>query len=310
MNVVRAHPREWSIVGASLALCLLAFAVAPAFLAPANLWQIALQTAPKLIVIVGMAAVILTREIDISVAATCALAGTVVALASAAGVPFPLAALAAIAVGAAVGALNALLVVRLRVPSIIATLAVWVALDHALRWWREGAPVLPPPAFHWAGLGQDVGGALLVAVALAVLIAAWHVLRQRAVGRWLYAVGGDPAAATTLGIRPGRVVAGAFIACGALTGLAAVGMAFQYRTYTGQGAHLELEVIAAVVVGGVAITGGRGSVLGAAAGLLLLALIGPLLTHLHVAATWQRAVQGAIILAAVATDALRARSRP
>jgi rhamnose transport system permease protein len=133
-------------------------------------------------------------------------------------------------------------------------------------------------------------------------------LRHLAAGRFIYAVGSDAEAARLAGIQPQLGTFLVFVLMGALTGLAAlmnVVQSPQVQPLSGTG--LELKVIAAVVVGGVAISGGRGSVWGAFGGLLLLACIGPALTHLHVEAYWEKAIQGSIILLAVIADGLRIR---
>jgi rhamnose transport system permease protein len=133
-------------------------------------------------------------------------------------------------------------------------------------------------------------------------------MRHLAAGRFVYAVGTDAEAARLAGIRPQRVTFLVFVFIGALTGLGAMmnlAQSPQVQPLTGNG--LELKVIAAVVVGGVAISGGRGNLWGAFAGLLLLACVSPALTHLHVEAYWEKAVQGAIILLAVVADGLRTR---
>ncbi|MBV8879125.1 MAG: hypothetical protein JO332_04080, partial [Planctomycetaceae bacterium] len=147
-------------------------------------------------------------------------------------------------------------------------------------------------------------------VALALLAAFAWGLRSLAAGRAVYAVGSDAEAARLAGIRPPRVVFGVFVLMGVLTGLAAVLTAIQFRNVLpGEGSGLELKVIAACVVGGVAISGGRGRVLGAFAGVLFLGAIGPALVFLHAESHWEKALQGAIILIAVASDAINLRQR-
>ena len=127
-------------------------------------------------------------------------------------------------------------------------------------------------------------------------------------GRLVYAVGGDAEAARLAGIRPPWVTFGVFVLMGALTGLAAMmNLAQSPQVDPKSGTGLELKTIAAVVVGGVAISGGRGTLWGVFAGLLLLACISPALTHLHVEAYWEKAIQGAVILLAVVADGWRSR---
>ena len=218
------------------------------------------------------------------------------------------AALASIALGALLGSINGALVAGLRLPSIVVTLATMVTWREALRWQREGAFVNLPDGLQWFGLGQTTGQWALVGAAVTVLVVLTLALRHLAAGRYFYAVGSDAEAARLAGIRPQLVTFQAFVLVGALTGLAAMmNVAQSPQVDPKSGTGLELKAIAAVVVGGVAISGGRGRLAGVFAGLLLLACIAPALTHLRVEAYWEKAIQGAIILLAVVADGLRSR---
>ena len=152
--------------------------------------------------------------------------------------------------------------------------------------------------------GDELHGAvLLVLLALA--------MRHLSAGRFVYAVGSDAEAARLAGIRPQLTTFCVFVFMGALTGLAAMmNVAQSPQVDPKSGTGLELKTIAAVVVGGVAISGGRGNLWGVFVGLLLLACVSPALTHLHVEAYWEKAIQGAIILLAVVADGLRSRKNP
>jgi rhamnose transport system permease protein len=193
-------------------------------------------------------------------------------------------------------------------PSIVVTLATMVTWREGLRWWRQGAFVNLPDGLQWLGLGQTAGQWTLLATALALLTLLALAARHLAAGRHLYAVGSDAEAARLAGIRPGAVTFGAFTAAGALTALAALMNVIQSpQVDPKSGTGLELKAIAAVVVGGVAIAGGRGRLAGVLLGLLLLATVGPALTHLRIEAHWEKAIQGAIILLAVAAEGARRR---
>jgi rhamnose transport system permease protein len=211
--------------------------------------------------------------------------------------------------GAALGALNGSLVAYLRLPSIVVTLATMVALRDALRWTTEGAWVQDLPArFQWFGLSQAAYPilALLVSVGLLVLMA-WGSANLAA-GRAIYATGSNPDAARLAGFDTSRVKWAVFTTAGALTGLAAVLNSVRFNQIpSNAGLGLEMKVVAAVVVGGTAIRGGRGTFAGTLLGVILLGAIGPALTFLGVNAYWERALQGAIILAAVGIDAWRDR---
>jgi rhamnose transport system permease protein len=167
-----------------------------------------------------------------------------------------------------------------------------------------------PADFQWFGLGQDAGQWLVVGAALAVFVVFAWGLRYLAAGRAVYATGSDPEAAWLAGIRPRRVVFGVFVLLGALTGLAALLNAVRFVDVDPlAGTGMEMQVIAAVVVGGVAISGGRGTLAGPLLGVALLGSIGPALVFLGAQPYWEKAIQGGIILVAVASDALNLRRR-
>jgi rhamnose transport system permease protein len=218
---------------------------------------------------------------------------------------------AAVLTGAALGAINGLLVAGLGLPSIVVTLATLVVWREALRWWREGELVRNlPDSFVWFGAGEPWGPWLVVAIAFVVFAAFAWVLRYLAAGRAVYAVGSDAEAARLAGIHPRRVVFGVFTLTGALTGLAALLSAVQLSNVDPNvGTGLELRVIAAVVVGGTAVSGGRGTLAGSLLGAALLGVVGPALVFLGTEQQWEKAVQGLIILLAVASDALGRRGR-
>ncbi|HKZ31132.1 MAG TPA: ABC transporter permease [Vicinamibacteria bacterium] len=314
MTATPGHPharrsRELSLL-AALALILLVLGWrAPRFFSAANLADLATSLAPALVAAMGMALVILARHIDISIGSQFAVCGVVMGLVAKAGLPVPLAAGSAILAGAGLGAMNGALVAGLGLPAIVVTLATMVAWREGLRWATEGTWVRGlPESFQWLGLGQ-AGGRLLIVVTAAAVFAlfAWGLATLRA-GRAVYATGSDAEAARLLGLRPRRVVFAVFVLMGALTGLAAVLTTIQFiDVQPNAGVGLELRIIAAVVVGGVAISGGRGSSLGVLLGVLFLAVLGPALVFLGGKAHWDRALQGAIILVAVASETARRR---
>jgi rhamnose transport system permease protein len=300
--------RELSVLGA-LAAVLVGMAIfAPAFFSPQPLLSLLTREAPTLVVACGMACVIITRQIDISVGSMFSVCSVCAGLLVARGWPLVLVLPASVGLGALFGAFNGFLVAVLRLPSIVVTLATMVTLRQGLNLIRQGEFVNLPDHVQWFGLTQTAGQLVLVGAALGLLVALAWSMRHLAAGRYLYAVGTDTEAARLAGIRPQLVTLLVFVLIGALTGLGAMmnlAQSPQVQPLTGNG--LELKVIAAVVVGGVAISGGRGNLWGAFAGLLLLACVSPALTHLHVEAYWEKAVQGAIILLAVVADGLRSR---
>jgi len=307
--MLKTHRREVSVGAAIVALAALLAVAAPGYFSRENLSDLFLASLPVLIVALGATLVILTGEIDISVGSVFAICGVLAGVSAKAGVPMFGVLVVACAGGAALGALNGSLVAYVRLPSIVVTLATMVALRDALRWTTEGAWVQDLPArFQWFGLSQTAYPflALLVSVGLLVLMA-WGSANLAA-GRAIYATGSNPDAARLAGFDTARVKWAVFTTAGALTGLAAVLNSVRFNQIpSNAGLGLEMKVVAAVVVGGTAIRGGRGTFAGTLLGVILLGAIGPALTFLGVNAYWERALQGAIILAAVGIDAWRDR---
>jgi rhamnose transport system permease protein len=299
--------REISIAIAYAALLILLAAVAPSFYQGNQFRAILVNSAPVLVAAIGITLVILARNIDISIGSQLSICGIAAGLLAKSGLPMPLVVPAVMAIGAAMGCVNGLFVAVLGLPSIVVTLATMVIFRDGLRWWREGAFVNNLPAdFQWFGQGQNVGQGLIIGIAAVTFLAFAWGLRYLAAGRAVYATGSDPDAAWLVGVRPGRVVFGVFVLMGALTGLAALLNAAQLPSVDPKaGDGFELKVIAAVVVGGVAISGGRGNLFGVLFGVILLATIGPALVFLKTEAQWEKAIQGAIILIAVASDAFK-----
>ena len=300
--------RELSVAGALLAVLIAMAVFAPAFYQPQPLLSLVTREAPTLIVACGMALVIICRQIDISVGSQFSVCSVCAGLLAARGWPLIVVLPAAVGLGALLGAVNGMLVAGLRLPSIVVTLATMVTLRQALNMIRQGEFVNLPEQVQWFGLSQAHGQWALVLFALVLLVLVGLGLRHVAAGRFVYAVGTDAEAARLAGIRPQAVTFGVFVFMGALTGLAAMlNLVQSPQVQPLGGLGLELKVIAAVVVGGVAISGGRGNLWGAFAGLLLLACVAPALTHLHVEPYWEKAIQGAIILLAVMADGVRSR---
>ena len=301
------HTRELSVAAAIIALALVLAVAAPGYFSAENLSDLFLANLPVLLVAIGMTLVIITGEIDISVGSIFAICGIAGGILAKADVPVVLAGVAACLLGAMLGSLNGAFVAYVGIPSIVVTLATMTALRDGLRWATEGAWVQDlPPAFQWLGLTQ--GEFPFVATIVTVMLTtafAWG-LRQVAAGRAIYATGSNPDAARLAGLDTSAVKWAAFSVLGTLTGLAAMLNAVRFNQIpSNAGIGLEMKVIASVVVGGTSIAGGTGSVMGTVLGVVLLAAIGPALTFLGVSAYWERAIQGGIILIAIAADGIR-----
>jgi rhamnose transport system permease protein len=319
--MIGRYRRELSVAVAYAALLLILAIKAPRFFYADSLRALVVSSAPILVAAVGMTLVILCRQIDISIGSIFSICGVVAGLLAQARFPIALVVLGTLVVGSGLGAINGILVARLGLPSIVVTLATLVIGRESLRYMREGEFVRNlPPAFQWFGAGQATGQWLVVGSALLIFAAfAWGLV-YLAAGRSVYATGSDPEAARLAGIRPRSVVFGVFVVMGGLTGLAALlnSVRFPYVD-PNAGVGLELQVIAAVVVGGVAVSGGRGTLAGSLIGVALLGSIGPALVFLGAKLPpgwewfckpqWEKAIQGLIILLAVSSDAFNRERR-
>jgi rhamnose transport system permease protein len=303
--------REWPCLVALLLLAVAMLAVAPGFYSAGNLRDMMLSNAPLLLVACGMTFVIIVAQIDISVGSLFA----VTALASGAlakdGFPMFLLPVLAFMMGAALGAMNGGLVAFAGVPSIVVTLATMVIWRESLRWvsggaWIEGLPA----SFQWLGLGQTSGRILIMLLAAAVFIFLAWASKYLWMARAVFATGSDREAARVAGVPVRNVVFWVFVLMGALTGLASFLNAIRFSDVpSNSGTNLELKAIAAVVVGGTPITGGKGTLLGTLLGVILLGSLGPALVYLGINPFWEKAIQGAIILFTVPLEAFLSHRR-
>ena len=280
------YRREASVAFAIMALGLVLAFVAPGFFARDNLSDLFLANLPVLIVALGMTLIVLTGQIDISVGSVFAISGVAAGLLAKVGLPMPLVAVSACLIGAVLGGLNGALVAYVRIPSIVVSLATMVALRDGLRWATDGAWIQDlPPDFQWLGLTQAAYPFVALGLASALTATLAWSLRHLAAGRAIYATGSNREAARLAGLHTAFVTFAVFVLAGGLTGLAALLNSVRFNQIpSNAGLGLELKVIAAVVVGGTAISGGRGSIAGTVLGVILLGAIGPALTFLGVSA--------------------------
>lgn len=298
-----------SLAGFILALFFAASLKDGAFLSLRNLADVAVNTSYVAVGALGMFLVILSGQIDVSVGAILAVTSTLVGSLAKAGHPAGLAIAAAVAAGAALGLVNGAVVVGLRIHSIVATLGTLCIYRGLVIFFTQGGWITGiPPWLHFLGRGKVAGVPVSVLVALAVGAAVALFLRFTRTGRDLYAVGSSEESARLAGIEVRLIRLLPFVLNGALIGLAAVIYAGRFgsiQSNSGQG--FELVAIAAVVVGGANIFGGSGAVSGTLLGALLVSVTGTLLLFFHVSAFWEQAVQGGIILVAVAYYTVRQR---
>lgn len=300
----------------ALAILLLVGLVAlrfPAFVRPANLVNVFNDTSPLILLAIGQMIVILTKCIDLSVAATLALCGMVAALLNGAGVPLGLILLIVVALGAALGAVNGLLVWKIGIPSIVVTLGTMTIYRGTIFLMTNGAWVNAhqmTDAFKNLPRAVFLGLPGMIWIALAAIAVFAVVMTRTVLGRAFYAVGGNPHAAVYAGINVGRTQFAAFVISGALAGLTGYLWVARYAVaYVDIADGFELSVVAACVIGGVAIAGGAGTVLGAVLGALFLGVINNALPVVGISPFWQMAISGTAIVLAVAFNAGQNRVR-
>jgi rhamnose transport system permease protein len=293
-----------------LALIILALVVgvgvrAPAFVTPSSLIGVLTDSSCLFMLTLAEAAVLLTRGIDLSIAANLALTGMVVALTNhaAPGVPITAIIVLAVVFGSALGLINAALIAGLGIPPIVVTLGTLAVYRGMIFVIARGAWMTSKdmsPAFLAVPKAEFLGVSSLVWIAGLVSIAAWFFLNHTAAGRALYAVGGNPLAARYCGIDLERQQLWVYTLAGAIAGLCGYLWVARFGiAYSDIALGYELTVIAACVIGGVSIAGGVGSVPGALLGALFLGVIVNALPVINVSPFWQMAISGAVILAAV-----------
>lgn len=301
-----------AILGLAIVVLLAAIATRfPAFITPRNLARVFTDTSPLILLALGQMAVILTKCIDLSVAANLALCGMVAALLDGLGVPLPLILLCAIALGAALGAVNGLLVWTLGIPSIVVTLGTMTIYRGTIFLLTGGAWInAHQMGDAFKAFPRAVIAGLPVMAWIAILVVAGFALMmtRTPLGRAFHAVGGNPHAAVYTGISVGRTQFAAFVMSGALAGLTGYLWVARYAVaYVDIAGGFELDVVAACVIGGIAIAGGAGTVAGCVMGALFLGIIKNALPVVGISPFWQLAISGSAILIAIAFNARNQR---
>lgn len=300
--------RELPVSIALVTLVLVTYLLNPLFLTAQSVKDLLLNSTIIVILAAGQALVIITRNVDLSVGAILGLSGflTGTLFATVPGIPIPLVFAAGMVLGALLGAINGMLVTAAGVPALVITLGTLYIFRGINNFWAGGKEYFSgdrPEAFGNLSVDTFLGIPIITLLGIAVVVTLALILSKTRPGRDLYAIGSDPDAARLLGIKTGNRVFVAFIVNGFLAGLVGVIYASRFSSVgatTGTG--MELDVVAAVVVGGVAIFGGSGTVVGAAIGAVLLTTITSSLTATGVDKFWQQAVVGILILSAIVID--------
>lgn len=305
---IRLPAETGAVVALAVLVALLGW-LSPAFLEPANLLSVLGQAALPGLLAIGMVFVLATREIDLSAGAVFHLSATSTALLMLAGVDPWLAALAGVAAGAGLGLINGLLVIALRLPALLVTLGTWWMIQGLSLVVGKGLTITPPGADGSVLATLSGKGFVIVPVTgivLVVLAMAMHVVLHRTrFGYRVQAVGSNPQAAAYAGIPTGKVRVLTLVLMGAMAGLAGViHVGAQGPIAPGDGSTFALLAIAAAIIGGTSLSGGNGSVIGAAIGMLVLQTILNAMTLLGVDAIWAAFTTGALVVLALAVDRL------
>jgi rhamnose transport system permease protein len=306
---VVARQRELSLVTVMLVLGAFVAIQAPQFLSATNVTQVTVLASIIAIAAVGEAMVVITRNVDLSVESVIGLVAFVVGdIAANHLLSVPAAMAFGIGLGVVLGLVNGVLVAVLRVPSIVATLgtlSIYRGLAFLVAGGKQVTLTDLPPGYTDPAQATVLGVVpLFVVLAVVIVVVAAVVLRQTPLGRSVYAVGSNPEAAEILGINARAVTLVVFTVCGLLGGIAGVLWGMEFGTINATAASgVTLQVIAAVVVGGVNIFGGSGTVVGAGLGAMFLAFISNALILLSLSQFWLQAIYGVVILVAVGLDA-------
>jgi ribose transport system permease protein len=300
---------ENGALAALVALVVALSLLSPDFLSVTNLLNVGVQAAVTAILAFGQTFVIVTGGIDLSVGSVAALSAIVLAwTATVAGLPWPPATLVSLLVGVACGLVNAVLIAYGKLPPFIATLAMLGVARGLALVISQGSPIPMPDAV--SHLGDTAGGFLPIPVIVMVVmgVIAAVILNRTYAGRAMYAIGGNEEAARLSGIKVGRQKLITYALAGGFAAVAGIVLASRLASAQPQAAAgYELDAIAAVVIGGASLSGGKGRALGTFVGALILAVLRNGLNLLSVSAFWQQVVIGVVIALAVLVDTLRRR---
>ncbi|WP_407047732.1 ribose ABC transporter permease [Vibrio cholerae] len=280
----------------------------PNFFTVDNLLNILRQTSVNAIIAVGMTLVILTAGIDLSVGSVLALCGAFAATLVAMEVPVLIAVPTALLAGATLGAISGIIIAKGKVQAFIATLVTMTLLRGVTMVYTDGRPISTgftdtADTFAWFGTGYALGIPVPVWLMVVVFAGAWYLLNHTRFGRYVYAVGGNESATRLSGINVDRVKIGVYAICGLLAALA--GIIVTSRLSSAQptaGMGYELDAIAAVVLGGTSLMGGKGRIMGTLIGALIIGFLNNALNLLDVSSYYQMIAKAVVILLAVLVD--------
>ncbi|MGN3437719.1 ribose ABC transporter permease [Proteus penneri] len=308
----RWFSKAWLLEQKSLIALLLLIVVvstlSPNFFTLNNIFNILQQTSVNAIMAVGMTLVILTSGIDLSVGSLLALTGAVAASMVGVDVNALVAVVGALALGAAIGGVTGIIVAKGKVQAFIATLVMMLLLRGVTRVYTDGSPINTgfsdnADLFSWFGIGRPFGIPTPIWLMMIVFLSAWYLLHHTRLGRYIYALGGNESATRLSGISVDKIKIIVYSLCGLLAALASViEVARLSSAQPMAGNGYELDAIAAVVLGGTSLAGGKGRIIGTLIGALILGFLNNALNLLGISSNYQMIVKAVVILLAVLVD--------
>lgn len=296
-------------------MCVILSFLSDKFLTPANGWNVLRQISVNICISVGMTLIILTAGIDLSVGSILAFSGAVVAGLLKFGIQMPSydlyvgftllgGVLSGLLVGAALGAFNGLVITKFKVPPFVATLAMLTIARGFTMLWTKGYPISSlGKEFAYIGTGWFLGVPVLVWIAALIVIGAIILTNRTAFGKYIYAIGGNENAARLSGININRVKIWVYTLAGILAAIGGIMVTSRLNSaQPNAGLSYELDSIAAVVIGGTSLAGGRGTIAGTVLGAMIIGILNNGLVLMDVSPFWQQVVKGAVILLAVMID--------
>lgn len=323
MNIAldRSKLSKFQSTIALLILCIALSLLSDKFLTVDNGWNVLRQISVNICISVGMTLVVLTAGIDLSVGSILSFSGAVAAGLLKSGISFPEndlfigftllgTVLAGLIIGSFLGFFNGWVITKFKVPPFVATLAMLTVARGFTMLWTKGYPISSLGTdFAYIGTGWFLGIPILVWIAVVVVIAAMIISNKTALGRYIYAIGGNENAAKLSGININKVKIIVYTLAGALAAIG--GIMVTSRLDSAQpnaGMSYELDAIAAVVIGGTSLSGGRGTIIGTVLGAIIIGVLNNGLVLLDVSPFWQQVVKGMVILLAVMIDKANSKS--
>ena len=303
ISIIRSVFSEMRALIVLVLLGIIASILSPNFLSPSNLLNVLLEVSSTALLAFGQTYIIILGEIDLSVGAVMGLAGAITAGVLAQGNMVE-ALIVGLLVGAVGGLLNGLLTTYGKIPSFITTLGTMTAISGVTLVYTQGNPIsISSNAYEWIGQGYLLGVPVPVWIMILFYILFWLLLSRTHYGRYVFATGGNEEASRLSGIAVRRVKIWAFVLTGVLAAVA--GFIETARLSTAEptlGSGLELDAIAAVILGGTSLTGGKGGLFGTLVGAVILGVLDDAMNLLNVSAFYQGIVEGVVILLAVLLD--------